>query len=445
MFWFLLESLFTLMLLYAIMGTLVEFRFDKKRRLFLIGLAIFVTFFLDSWYYMHGSASTQVYSKSWITTLVPNFIALFYLSKHRDGSFFFVYLTVSVIASITTFISYIFAYLIPWHLDALPFIFHTALLTGIYFVCRRLFGNRFFQAAKYQGRWWLLYCILPVISIAAWIMYSGASSHYIDIENKAYLPYAGYIYPQDIPLFIGLMFMVLYTVSLILIMITMTYQAEKFRHEKTALSLQGKALRERLQSFEEKDESLSILRHDIRHHLSTLSELIDKREITSAQTYLSQLGNNLVQVKQESFCSNAVINAIISYYSAIAKREEIGFSATVQLYGEVPTDDMDIGTVLSNTLENAFNACMELPRNSERFIELKFVQHNKQFVLDICNSYNGEVQFDAEGFPISHKKGHGIGGRSIFAFIRKYQASFDYSANKGVFSFRLMFSGDDLT
>lgn len=102
-------------------------------------------------------------------------------------------------------------------------------------------------------------------------------------------------------------------------------------------------------------------------------------------------------------------------------------------------------TPLSNTLENAYNACLEQPRNSKRFIELKFIQHNKQFVLDICNSYRGTVKFDIEGFPISQKEGHGVGGRSIFAFIRKYHATFDYSAIKGIFSFRLMFSDDDLT
>lgn len=249
----------------------------------------------------------------------------------------------------------------PWQSEAIPFLVHTAMLAGIFFVCRRFFRSRFFEAARYQGKRWLLYCTLPFICIAAWVMYNCSPTRLIDIGNKIYLPYAGYIYPNDIPLFIALLVMVFYTVSLILIIITTTYQAGKDREEKTALNFQSRALKERLFSLEEKDESLRILRHDMRHHFSTLSGLLDHQELSGAREYICQLGHNLMQVKQESFCTNAVINAIISYYAAIAKREEIRFSVQVQISDHLPMDDMDIGAVLSNALENAHNACMKLP------------------------------------------------------------------------------------
>ncbi len=375
MIWCVIESLLTLPLLYAIMGSLIEFRFGKRRRLFIIGFAICVTVFMDGWNYMHGSGVTNLYSKSWITTLIPNFLSLLYLAKYRDGSFLFVYLTVSVIASIATFLSHIFAYLVPWQSEAITFLFHTAILVGIFFVCRHLFRSRFFEAAKYQGKRWPLYCTLPFICIAAWVMYNCSPTRLIDIGNKIYLPYAGYIYPHDIPLFIALLVMVLYTASLVLIIITTTYQAEKDREEKADLNFQSRALKERLFSLEEKEESLRILRHDIRHHLSALSVLLDNQELSGARKYISQLDQNLTQVKQESFCANAVINAIISYFAAIAKREKIRFSVLVQISNHLPVDDMDIGAVLSNALENAQNACMKLPPDAERFIELKFIQH----------------------------------------------------------------------
>lgn len=438
--WYVIESLFTLPLLYAIMGTLIEFRFGKKRYLVVIGLAICVTVFMDGWNYMHGTGIADLYPKTWITTLIPNFLSLLYLAKYRDGSFLFVYLTVSVIASIATFLSYIVAYLLPWQSEALPLLFHTAILAGILFVCRRLFRSRFFEAARYQGKRWILYCTLPLICIIAWVMYSCSSTRLIDIGNKIYLPYAGYIYPNEIPLFIALLVMVFYTVTLVLNIMTTTCQAEKDREEKTALNFQSRALKDRLLSLEEKDESLRILRHDMRHHLSTLSGLLDQQELSGAREYIYQLGHNLTQVKQESFCANAVINAIISYYAAVAKRVGIRFSVKVQISDHLPMDDMDIGAVLSNALENAHNACMKLPLDAERYIELKFIQHKKQFVLDISNSYDGPVAFDGVGRPVSQRQDHGIGSKSIFAFVRKYHSTIDYSAVNGVFNIRIMFT-----
>lgn len=210
--------------------------------------------------------------------------------------------------------------------------------------------------------------------------------------------------------------------------------------EKAALDFQSRALKERLSSLEEKDESLRILRHDIRHHLSTLSGLLDHQELAGAREYVCRLGRNLMQVKQESLCANAVINAIISYYGAIAKREEIRFSVMVQISDRLPVDDMDIGSVLSNALENAHNACMKLPPDAERFIELKFIQHKKQFVLDVSNSYDGDVEFGGDGRPVSQREDHGVGSQSIFAFVRKYHSTIDYSSANGVFSLRIMFT-----
>lgn len=259
-----------------------------------------------------------------------------------------------------------------------------------------------------------------------------------------YIPYAGYIYPHDISLFIALLFMEFYTVSLILIIITSTYQAGKDREEKTVLIFQSRALKERLSGLEERDNSLRILRHDMRHHLSTLSGLLDNQELSRAHQYISQLGNNLMQVKQERFCANAVINAIICYYAAIMKREGIRFIVQVQISDHLPMDDMDIGAVLSNALENAHNACVKLLLDADRFIELKFIQHKKQFVLDISNSYDGTVEFDGDGRPVSQREDHGVGSQSILAFVRKYHSTIDYSAMDGVFNIRIMFTDNEI-
>ncbi|MBC7960771.1 MAG: GHKL domain-containing protein [Vallitaleaceae bacterium] len=186
------------------------------------------------------------------------------------------------------------------------------------------------------------------------------------------------------------------------------------------------------------------MRHDLRHHLSTLSALLQNNAYVKAQEYIHQLDSNLMQIKQESFCKNTVINAIISHYSENAEKEGIQFSKQVQISGDLPVNDMDIGAVMSNLLENAQNACMEQATDTDRFIAIKFVQHKKQYVLDISNSFDGAVEFNGDGLPISKRKGHGIGSQSIYAFTRKYDASTNYSAINGVFSARILFTEADV-
>lgn len=440
MFWYFVDAFITLPLLYAIMATLIEFRFDRKRSFIIIVLAIGATLFMDLWKVMHGTSIADIYSQAWITTCIPSFLSLLYLAKYRDGSFVFAYLTEAVLASIATFLANFLSYLLPWESGVFPILFHLALLVGILLICRQLFGRNFFEAARIQGKRWILYCVLPLICIFLWVIYTGSSVHLTDIENKINLPYVGYINPRDIPVLIGLVVMVFYTVSLILIMITMTHHAEAQNREKMVLCFQSKALEVRLSSLEDKDESMRILRHDLRHHLSTLTGLMQNNAYVRAQEYINKLDHNLMKTKQESFCKNAVINAIISYYTEKAEREGIRFLVQVQISDDLHVDDLDLGAVMSNLLENAQNACMKQSVDCERFIDIKFIQHKKQYVLDISNSFDEPVEFDNEGRPVSKQKDHGIGTQSIFAFSRKYGASMDYSAKNGIFSIRILFT-----
>lgn len=440
MIWYFVDAFLTLPLLYGIMATLIEFRFGKKRCILVIVLAIGITIFMDAWKVMHGADIVDLYNQAWMITCIPSFLSLLYLAKYRDGSFFFIYLTECVVASIVTFLANIVSFLLPWESGAIPVLFHTAILASILMFCRHLFRRNFFEAARMQGKLWLLYCVLPLICIVVWVMYTGSSAHFKDIENKINLPYAGYITPRYIPLLIVMLVIVFYTVSLILIIITKTHRTEAVHREKMLLYLQSKAFEERLSSLEDKDESMRILRHDLRHHLSTLSGLLQNKAYVRAQEYINQLDGNLMQTKQERFCKNAVINAIISYYYENAGKEGIRFSIQVQISRDLPVNDMDIGSVISNLLENAQNACMKQTTDTDRFIDIKFIQHKKQYVLDISNSFDGAVAFDGNGLPVSKRKGHGIGSQSIYAFSRKYGASLDYSAIDGVFSMRILFS-----
>lgn len=444
MIWYFIDSLVTLPLLYAIMATIIEFRFSRRRCILVIALAVCASLSLDGLHYLYnGGDLARLYDYAWLTTALPSFICLLYLARFRDGSFLFAFLTECMIATITTFLSHIFAYFSPWQSGFFPFLIHGAMLTGIFFLCRRFLGKNFMEASRYQGKRWFLYCALPFLCITVWIMYTVLSQYNFNDEIKINFPYAGYVSPHQIPIFISVLIIVFYTVFLILLIISLTYRSETDRKEKTILYFQSNALEERLFSLEDKNQSLRILRHDMRHHLSTIAGLLDQKKLLQAKQYIRQLDHNLLQIKQECFCENPVINAIISYHAGKIQKEGLRFSAQVRISAHLPVDDMDIGAVLANALENAENACKNQPDDADPFISLSFIQHNRQFVLDISNSFSGVVTFDTDGRPVSREKNHGIGSQSIYAFVRKYHGTIDYDVDNGVFDMRIMFADNE--
>lgn len=123
-----LHTLMTLPLLYAITSSMIEFRFSKKKSFCIIIYAIMMTFVMEGLLFYKGVDSISIYSYGPFTTVLPSFLCLLYLSKHRNMSFLFLYLTETVLASIVTTMSYLLAYYIlgeNWYVQS---IIHTLLL-----------------------------------------------------------------------------------------------------------------------------------------------------------------------------------------------------------------------------------------------------------------------------------------------------------------------------
>lgn len=61
-------------------------------------------------------------------------------------------------------------------------------------------------------------------------------------------------------------------------------------------------------------------------------------------------------------------------------------------------------------------------------------------VLEVANTYDGDVQLDEQGMPVAREQGHGIGTRSIMVFVDKYDGVLNYKAGKSMFRLRLLVS-----
>ena len=78
-----------------------------------------------------------------------------------------------------------------------------------------------------------------------------------------------------------------------------------------------------------------------------------------------------------------------------------------------------------------------MPEGSAKFIELICVS-KPHFVFECSNTYSGQILFDKSGVPISSEYGHGIGTKSITAFVKKHSALIDYQADNGIFRLRIL-------
>ena len=192
---------------------------------------------------------------------------------------------------------------------------------------------------------------------------------------------------------------------------------------------------------EEKEKELRILRHDVRHILSTTSSLIKSNNLDEALKFIEKYTTVLESNTEEFYCKDPIINSVIDYYKKKCDSNNIPINIKINnIEDALIISSHEVAVLIANCLDNAYNAVSKLNKN--KFIEFTFLNNDGRLVLQIKNSYNGKIILDKDNKPTNLEIGHGIGTSSIERFANKYNLLLNYEINKNIFSISILFKAD---
>ncbi|MBQ4564455.1 MAG: GHKL domain-containing protein [Lachnospiraceae bacterium] len=206
--------------------------------------------------------------------------------------------------------------------------------------------------------------------------------------------------------------------------------------EEEVLRVQTANLENRIRQNAEREELIQIARHDLRHQLTTIGSMLEQREYEQAKEYISTAVEPLQAVSVERYCANPILDIVFNSYFSRAKAKGICIEASLAVPKRLRVDDNELSVVLANALENAIHACAKLPEG-RRVIRCRCVAR-PQLMFQISNPFDGEVEFDKQGRPVSKEPGHGIGTRSIHSFCERNNGFADYKVKDGWFYLRIV-------
>ena len=93
-------------------------------------------------------------------------------------------------------------------------------------------------------------------------------------------------------------------------------------------------------------------------------------------------------------------------------------------------------SLLSNALDNALNAVIELP-TEQRSVSLMLKSADDKLLLSVKNPISKKPVF-SNGLPLSNKKGHGYGTQSIRYMTQKRGGNCQFTANDEFFMTRVI-------
>lgn len=220
-------------------------------------------------------------------------------------------------------------------------------------------------------------------------------------------------------------------ISIAYYLIAMSIDRTK-RHQ--LLEKQMALQRDHYRNLSDSITAAKVTRHDLRHHLVTISEFLGKKEVVAAHEYLNRLCNHYDDSLIPTVCHNQSADALICHYLKLARQQGIDVDVNLHIPDNLGIDDLDLCVIIGNCLENAIEACNKINGTEQCFIDINASITKGYLVIKITNSFNGIVQSQDDAFVSSKKSADsGIGLSSVKTLAAKYHGQCFISFDQHVF------------
>jgi len=171
-------------------------------------------------------------------------------------------------------------------------------------------------------------------------------------------------------------------------------------------------------------------RHDYRNHIQLMKVLAASGDMAALRDYLDELDTDLNTVDTVVKTGNAMADAILNSKLSLAAQKEITVKAEANIPVSLTVSELDLCTVIGNLLDNAMDACMELPV-SERLIRIYMEMKGNYLYISVLNTAGGKKK---NSYRTTKGEGHGFGLARIDMIVKKYGGYITRASEDGAFS-----------
>ncbi|MBE6811515.1 MAG: GHKL domain-containing protein [Ruminococcaceae bacterium] len=420
-----MEILRDISILWAMVHTLIMFmflfesRYEKKKTMYItlgtmipliiVNLLLFVKIGFE------GYSTLMLVSLS-----LPSCIVFWFLSKYRDGRFFFTFCMIDTTVLEIVYITNILDFYTTNESHLVMFLVRLIVLPLIEIVIRKKLRPVYLDVQSRTSKGWGIFAVIGVLFYVAITL---QMSYPDSVTNR----------PEQIPALV-LMFILMPVIYLHIISTLRRYQHtfEK-AEEENLMKVQTANILERVDELSAANDKFREERHNFRHKLKTIASLVEDGEYEELRILISEYRENIDKTRVIKYCQHSVLDAVLSVYINKAKRADIDLTLGFDFPDTFAVKESELATALANAIENAIHASMKLPKE-KRKITIKVIR-KPQFMIMVRNNFAGEVTFNEKGLPVSQSgDGHGLGTKSMVSLCNKLGGFCDFKAENGVFT-----------
>lgn len=183
-------------------------------------------------------------------------------------------------------------------------------------------------------------------------------------------------------------------------------------------------------------------RHDYHNHIQTMIALLEQEnagEDSEVRKYLLNLNDDLKKVDTVIKTGNVMVDAILNSKLSMIQSKSVKASAKAVVPPKLLVSEIDLCTIIGNLLDNALEACLRQPDETEQFIRVYIGVLKGQLYISVSNSMSGMAKKSGKRY-ISEKssESHGFGLLRVDSIVRKYGGYINRQNEEGVFATEIM-------
>lgn len=209
---------------------------------------------------------------------------------------------------------------------------------------------------------------------------------------------------------------------------------------KTELETAEKIIAQQARQYEQSSRNIELINikcHDLRKQIRSMGsqERVDTDEIAE-----------IVRIYDSSVkTGNDTLDVILTGYGLRFEAEKIDFCCMLDGGYFSAFAVSDLHALFGNILDNASEYLSSFKEEEKKFVRMNTKERGEYFILTAENYFEGDISFDKDGNPITHKDdkdNHGFGIRSIKYITAKYGGFNDIEVSDGLFIVRCCFPLD---
>ncbi|MBQ8803953.1 MAG: sensor histidine kinase [Tyzzerella sp.] len=178
------------------------------------------------------------------------------------------------------------------------------------------------------------------------------------------------------------------------------------------------------QALHDRMEETRRARHDLRHHILTMSDYLETKEYDRLKAYLDSYQKSMPDNQSYLFCQNRSVNRLLLFFATQARDNNIDFQVKLSIPEELNIPESDISVILGNLLENALEACVEQQKGKRKII-ISGKGDKNSLVFTIDNTCENGIKKTRNGeFLTTKPNGSGIGLQSVKHIVGRYNGVF---------------------